>query len=339
MRDANALAAKLSTRRKPRTTTNGPLSPGKTEGIRFTFSLFENQRRWIGLGWTTSMFGPERTAWTDEELMPSLPKEQFSLPVIDGGIGTWRWCEGSEWTVEGPASLEGSTAKADAVDLGGWIYYDTQWRYPKRQDGWGRYTRRRKWVRDAELVELDLTEDHTTSTAGPSIRPRATTTATMINMSTPDKLKEGLHTPSKIQRQQSYDAASALSSSATRRRTWFGRNAVESTSSSPVKASPLAQMSKDRDKDVASAALDLSTSPGISAATTNGKKNRHRASTSASTSASWDSTSARNSIGSATGRDREAGEDGYVPLQYRGRLHGVVGAGWGVGEDLGMELG
>ncbi len=30
----------------------------------------------------------------------------------------------------------------------------TQWRNGRRgQDGWGRYTRRRKWVRDAELVE------------------------------------------------------------------------------------------------------------------------------------------------------------------------------------------
>jgi len=338
MRDANALAAKLSTRRnqKQKTSINSPSSPGsKTEGIRFTFSLFENQRRWIGLGWTTSMFGAERTAWTDEELVPSLPKEQFSLPVIDGGIGTWRWCEGSEWTVEGPAPLDDSK---DAVDLGGWIYYDTQWRYPKRQDGWGRYTRRRKWVRDAELVELDLTEDHTVTTE-PAIRPRATTTATMMNMTT-----EGHQTPTKLQRQHSYDAASVLSASANRRRTWFGRSpAVESTSSSPVKASPLAQMSKDRDQDVASAAVYTQNAESPSRArdkdTTTTKKNRHRASTSASTSASWDSTSARNSIGSATGRDREAGEDGYVPLQYRGRLHGVVGAGWGVGEDLGMELG
>lgn len=347
MRDANALAAKLSTRRKPRAKSgNSPTSPGKTEGIRFTFSLFENQRRWIGLGWTTTMFGPERTAWTDEELVSSLPKEQFSLPVIDGGIGTWRWCEGSEWTVEGPAPLDDSIAKADAADLGGWIYYDTQWRYPKRQDGWGRYTRRRKWVRDAELVELDLVEDHAVDPS--SQRPRATTTATMTNLTTPDRNRDGTQqgTPGKLQRQQSYDAASLLSSSATRRKTWFGRpskDVVGSTSTSPVKASPLAQMDKTRDKDAATTVGNVSISPSRTKATSNtttSKKSRHRASTSASTSASWESTSKLSSGGRSTeDYPREAGEDGYVPLQFRGRLHGVVGAGWGVGEDLGMELG
>jgi hypothetical protein len=30
-----------------------------------------------------------------------------------------------------------------------------QWNNGRRQDGWGRYTRRRKWYRDAELVERD----------------------------------------------------------------------------------------------------------------------------------------------------------------------------------------
>ena len=31
---------------------------------------------------------------------------------------------------------------------------NTQWRDGRRQDGWGRYTRRRKWCRDAELIEI-----------------------------------------------------------------------------------------------------------------------------------------------------------------------------------------
>ena len=38
-------------------------------------------------------------------------------------------------------------------DYSGWVYYDNSWGDGRREDGWGRYTRRRKWVRDAELVE------------------------------------------------------------------------------------------------------------------------------------------------------------------------------------------
>ena len=30
----------------------------------------------------------------------------------------------------------------------------SKWNDGRRQDGWGRYTRRRKWYRDAELVEV-----------------------------------------------------------------------------------------------------------------------------------------------------------------------------------------
>jgi hypothetical protein len=38
----------------------------------------------------------------------------------------------------------------------GWWYYDNKWRDGRRGvDGWGKYTRRRKWVRRAELVEVD----------------------------------------------------------------------------------------------------------------------------------------------------------------------------------------
>ena len=38
----------------------------------------------------------------------------------------------------------------------GWWYYDNKWRDGKKSDGWGKYTRRRKWVRRAELVEVEM---------------------------------------------------------------------------------------------------------------------------------------------------------------------------------------
>ncbi|KAI1840028.1 hypothetical protein JX266_013761 [Neoarthrinium moseri] len=35
----------------------------KETGVRFTFIIYENQRRWVGLGWTNSLFAYERSAW------------------------------------------------------------------------------------------------------------------------------------------------------------------------------------------------------------------------------------------------------------------------------------
>ncbi|KZF22880.1 Pex24p-domain-containing protein [Xylona heveae TC161] len=118
-----------------------------SSGVHFTFILFENQRRWIGLGWTSSLLTYERAPWTDEYLNPTPPKEQFQLPEVEGGHAKWRWAEGSEWQVEGAGDRKDD-------DSDGWIYYDNKWHDGRRgQDGWGRYTRRRKWYRDAELVE------------------------------------------------------------------------------------------------------------------------------------------------------------------------------------------
>lgn len=140
----------------------------ESSGVRFTFAVFENQRRWLGLGWTSSLFAYERAAWTDEHLHPSDSKQKFRLPDVDSGVSKWRWVPGSEWEVEGAGK-----GKPDS-DGEGWIYYDNKvpphfckiivvfmltgslkWNDGRRgQDGWGRYTRRRKWYRDAELVDI-----------------------------------------------------------------------------------------------------------------------------------------------------------------------------------------
>ena len=44
------------------------------------------------------------------------------------------------------------------------MYYDSKWNDGKRDaDSWGRYTRRRKWWRDAELVEVTTSTEITPS--------------------------------------------------------------------------------------------------------------------------------------------------------------------------------
>ncbi|POS83514.1 hypothetical protein EPUL_004711, partial [Erysiphe pulchra] len=126
-------------------------------GIKFTFSIYENQRRWVGLGWTTNLFAYERAAWTDEYLIPVPPKEQFKLPIVEDSSMAWKWVDGSIWMVEGVGEINEGGAKASdgADEKMGWIYYDNKWQHGRRGiDGWGCYTRRRKWYRDAELVEI-----------------------------------------------------------------------------------------------------------------------------------------------------------------------------------------
>jgi hypothetical protein len=140
---ANDIAASLKKRR--------PSSPG----IRFTFTLYENQRRWLLLGWTSSMLAYERAPWTDEHLNAMPSKDAFELPEVEGGHARWRWVEDSEWHIDqGDPKSRKKSSSDDEDDGEGWIYYDSKWKDGRRgADSWGRYTRRRKWLRDAELVE------------------------------------------------------------------------------------------------------------------------------------------------------------------------------------------
>ena len=93
-------------------------------GVRFTFVLYENQRRWLGLGWTSSLFAYERAPWTDEELSPSLPKESFQLPTVDNGDSKWYWVPGSEWQHEGARNSASASSNGSVSD--GWVYYDNK---------------------------------------------------------------------------------------------------------------------------------------------------------------------------------------------------------------------
>lgn len=159
------LALEIATKKRP-----------DSSGVRFTFILYENQRRWLGLGWTTSLFAYERGPWSDEHLNPAPSKDEFELPSVEGGHARWRWVEGSAWKVERGDSKKhkraasqiktgatGTAGKDADGDGGGWIYYDNKWTDGGREDAWGKYTRRRKWYRDAELVEATPSVDPTPS--------------------------------------------------------------------------------------------------------------------------------------------------------------------------------
>ncbi|KAI9660107.1 MAG: peroxisome- protein [Bathelium mastoideum] len=223
----DALQDKASARKTPNEVASSLAAKRSlnTARIRFTFTLYENQRRWLGIGWTASMLAYERAPWTDEHLNPMPSKEQFELPEVEGGLAKWRWVEGSEWRIEGAESLSDpqDVLRRANAEQEGWIFYDNKWRDGRRgQDSWGRYTRRRKWHRDAELVD-----------ASPSQSPSPPNPSTALaSASIPDTSAEEVPTPTPTSPSFSTatttaapidDTASDASPTRPRRRRWFSR--------------------------------------------------------------------------------------------------------------------
>lgn len=106
---------------------------GNDAGVRFTFIIYENQRRWVGLGWTNSLFAYERAAWTDEHNNPVPPREQFELPAVEEDSNMrWRWVDKSRWRVDGvpdEAAIDGEGDNWNYDGDGGkngWVYYDNK---------------------------------------------------------------------------------------------------------------------------------------------------------------------------------------------------------------------
>ncbi|KOS47516.1 hypothetical protein ACN38_g1485 [Penicillium nordicum] len=188
---------------------------GNNAGVRFTFVVYENQRRWLGIGWTYSLFPAERDAWTDEHMNAVNRKDSFELPDVQTGDAKWRWVEGSEWRIEGADNFNGKSDSKGTTGEG-WIYYDNKWNDGRRgQDGWDRYTRRRKWYRDAELADVS---------------PQATQNASEETIS---GLTQALEKQKSQENDDNADAQSiaASTSSKSNRRRWFsGAKEKEQTS-------------------------------------------------------------------------------------------------------------
>ena len=80
------------------------------QSIRFLFTIYENQRWWMGLDWTAALLPAERPSWCSITQQPMSPPNSFTLPesttlyLPDGKGGrvkrtaTWRW-EEPEWRV------------------------------------------------------------------------------------------------------------------------------------------------------------------------------------------------------------------------------------------------
>lgn len=138
-------------------------SEGDNKPVRFTYVIYENQRKWLGIGWTSNLLSYERTPWTDEFLNESSSVETFKLPNTEYDSqklngATWRWVDKTwrlDLTNDGaitlPANKRSKTSANPSLD-DGFIYYDNTWKKPGTEDTFSKYTRRRRWIRTAELV-------------------------------------------------------------------------------------------------------------------------------------------------------------------------------------------
>ncbi|EHN02367.1 Pex31p [Saccharomyces cerevisiae x Saccharomyces kudriavzevii VIN7] len=124
--------------------------------VLFKVALFENQRRWLGIGWTSTMLSYERASWTDEFLNTSPSPEMFTLPEKQSGMA-WEWHD-KDWmldlTNDGAIQVSASTAKTKVKPGAdeGFTYYDNTWNNPSATDTYKKYTRRRRWIRTATVT-------------------------------------------------------------------------------------------------------------------------------------------------------------------------------------------
>lgn len=113
------------------------------------FDVLENERRWLGLGWSKFLLPNERASFCFEPLMQPAPdpllEEDFNFPVFENDLYTyqWQWMD-DKWELD----LEFNRCRYKT----GWVYYDSSWKGPGYEDGFSKYTRTRKWTRRAILL-------------------------------------------------------------------------------------------------------------------------------------------------------------------------------------------
>ncbi|CDO77701.1 hypothetical protein BN946_scf184969.g52 [Trametes cinnabarina] len=106
---SDASIASLSSSEPGALSAGAPPSPGSS--IRFLFTIYENQRWWMGLDWTAALLPGERPSWCTASQQPVAPPSAFTLPAPttvytlapDGKrrlkrTARWTW-EEPEWRV------------------------------------------------------------------------------------------------------------------------------------------------------------------------------------------------------------------------------------------------
>jgi hypothetical protein len=128
-----------------------------TAQLRFAFTVYENQRWWMGLDWTAALLPGERPSWCSASQAALPPPAAFALPAptttflsVDGvpdareqRTATWAWAE-PEWRVvvrrdgESPVNVEDTENSEEITDADGWVYGDNKWESHSGKGGLGK---------------------------------------------------------------------------------------------------------------------------------------------------------------------------------------------------------
>ncbi|KAI5958988.1 uncharacterized protein KGF55_005642 [Candida pseudojiufengensis] len=116
------------------------------------FEILENQRRWLGIGWSTLLYPSERNNFCYNNTFQPAPNilinnqdDDFPFPIFENDIYVYQW----EW-IDKFWKVDNEFNKGKGRD--GWVYYDNKWEHPRYKDGFSKYTRSRKWIRTAALI-------------------------------------------------------------------------------------------------------------------------------------------------------------------------------------------
>lgn len=113
------------------------------------FEILENERRWLAVGWSKFLLPHDRPSYCYQQSLLASPEPSndstFPFPVFENDLYayTWSW-QDDKWTID----LEFNKNK----DKEGWVYTDNNWENSDYQDGFSKYTRTRKWIRQAVLL-------------------------------------------------------------------------------------------------------------------------------------------------------------------------------------------
>ncbi|KAI9226354.1 MAG: Peroxin/Dysferlin domain-containing protein [Piptocephalis tieghemiana] len=136
------------------------------DGLDVVCRLVENQRYWIGVGWSSHLLPIDPHPWQDMEGNEAPPPESYVLPGGPmtrgkdhlGGEGMIRL----KWTWSSPWSISRILApkEQETTDPEGWRYGDNFWRTWTSSPTITSYVRRRIWVRQACVASLEYVEEY-----------------------------------------------------------------------------------------------------------------------------------------------------------------------------------
>lgn len=147
----------------------------------YRFVVIEHQRWWLHCGWSSLLLPKERPEWSDEYLSKVPSIQSFHLPHPTTRVDkntqrtlkiSWEWVS-QDWEID---------RDHRPVDDKGWEYGSFDWKlWSTKSSGLRVLTRRRRWVRNARLVEevIDMTDDQ-----------RSITTTTTASMAIPIIIKK-----------------------------------------------------------------------------------------------------------------------------------------------------